>query len=725
MSLRALEVAGVDARLIRRLIEIGVEGLTDIQELAVKKGLFRRKNIFICAPASSGKTLLSYITVLAMALREPKSKAVILLPLRSQADEVNMYLNRVYAVLGLNIIRLSDKSQARLADSNIIIGTFKEMDEALLVNYSWLSDLSLIVVDEFQLLGQHEKGGLLENLILILIERFKETQFIYLSDIIGNAFEISEWLGAELAQTYSHLIPVRYSILLDKKDNSVLYSIVEETVKTNGQIIVFTENLEQVIELCGEFKKHFKSLIGEGQVNEVKIKLDILRERGENTYTREYLSYFLKYGIGFHTPGLSPLEKLIVEELFNSKILKVVVSTPEIGAAVNMHPRVIVFKNTQYKTGLENREPAEPRFLNPNIIHNIFGRAGNYKYDKEAYGIILVYDEKIKEFVEKRFFKKNIRGELLPRYDYLKSMLLNNNYIEYMLTYLATQYDKMGKSQLTELFEKSLYYRQASLDEKKRVSEYFNIIEADKAVRNRTDYSTRMNAMKTSFSMLSDINCDENRVEASIISPTSLRKHKLYIFGNGYMSCDCEYWRFKASREGKLCKHLAALILIAGEGKISRQASDIVLKALNPRSLILDLALKNYIRISEDAITPTDKGRLCAYTSIPPSLLTSLITILESKIDDKTKFLKCLIEVIRNSLVELPYSSSKSQSALEYLTGVIEENPAGFEPGDFKKLLNYIEWVFNSLTMIIKYLGKKWLEDELLKFKEKLYEQTG
>ncbi len=723
MTLKSLEVAGVDQRIIRRLLDTGVENLTPIQELTIRKGVFRRKNIFICAPASSGKTLLSHIVVLAMALREPKSKALILLPLRSQADEVHVYLNRIYGSLGVNIVRLAEKDPSRLADANIIIATFKETDEALLVNYKWFTDISVIIVDEFQLLGQHEKGGLLENLIIVLNERFKNAQFLYLSDIIGNAFEVSEWLNAELAQTFTTMLPVRYSVLV-KKNNNVLKNIIEETIKSNGQVLVFTESVNQVLKLCGELEKYFKNLISESQLNTVQIKINTLREKGENTYTREHLSYYIKRGIGFHIPGLSPLEKLIVEELFNAKILKIIVSTPEISSAVNMHPRVIIFENIYYKTRAENSEKKESEILNTNIVHNIFGKAGNYKYDREAYGIILVENKLEKERVEKYFFKKNIKGQLLPRYEYLKSILLKNNQIEYMLLYLITLYQDINVKKLIEHFQKSLYYRQSTPEEKERLKQLLQVKTVKKFLKEKADYTIILNAEKTSLNMLKNIKCEKNRLEAIVISPTSMREHKIQVNENGYISCDCEYWRFKAFKERKICKHLAALMLIAEAGKISETAYNNVLKALNPDSLLLKLAFNSYISINENSLKITDKGKLSAYTSIQPELLNKLIQIItDKKIDNSERFLQCLTAIIENSLVELPYSSVKSRLALEYLANVAEEHPAGFEPGDFRKLLNYMDWMFNALTMIIKYTGEKSLEDELLKFREKLVER--
>ena len=125
MILEKLEIAGVDKRIIKELGDQGIEKLTKIQDLAIKKGIFNKKNLFICSPDSSGKSLLSHITALSTCLKEPKSKVIILYPLMSQANEIYSIFNKKYLKLGLNFARLNNIDINNASNLNIIIGTFK------------------------------------------------------------------------------------------------------------------------------------------------------------------------------------------------------------------------------------------------------------------------------------------------------------------------------------------------------------------------------------------------------------------------------------------------------------------------------------------------------------------------------------------------------------------------------------------------------------------------
>ncbi|MHA1754936.1 MAG: DEAD/DEAH box helicase, partial [Candidatus Odinarchaeia archaeon] len=262
MEIERLEVKGVDNRVIEELKTQGITELTPIQKLAIKKGIFKKKSMFIASPASSGKTLLSFITALSTCLREPKTKVLFLYPLQTQADEVEYLFKRKYVKLGLNFSRLSlSEPLDKLFTTNIIIGTFNEIDKILFINPSWLTDVKLIILDDFHLIGEHEKGGLLENLSIHLKKNFTEAQFLFLSTNIENSFALSDWLKIDLIEVYEPNVPLRFSVLPKGEGNTQLFEIIDNTIKKNGQIIVFTKNRSKALKLCSIIQKYFKSFI--------------------------------------------------------------------------------------------------------------------------------------------------------------------------------------------------------------------------------------------------------------------------------------------------------------------------------------------------------------------------------------------------------------------------------------------------------------------------------
>src|SRR4030043_646001 len=83
-------------------------GLNPVQELAVKSGLFGRKNMIVAAPTASGKTLIAEMAALHTILNERK-KAVYIVPLRALANEKYEDFSKKYAPLGIKVgIRIGD-----------------------------------------------------------------------------------------------------------------------------------------------------------------------------------------------------------------------------------------------------------------------------------------------------------------------------------------------------------------------------------------------------------------------------------------------------------------------------------------------------------------------------------------------------------------------------------------------------------------------------------------
>ena len=60
--------------------------LRPCQEKALEKGLLERKNLLVCSPTASGKTLVAEIAAINSILKTGK-KAVYIVPLRSLASE--------------------------------------------------------------------------------------------------------------------------------------------------------------------------------------------------------------------------------------------------------------------------------------------------------------------------------------------------------------------------------------------------------------------------------------------------------------------------------------------------------------------------------------------------------------------------------------------------------------------------------------------------------------
>ena len=181
------------------ILEKEVKELRPAQEKAIKKGLLERKNLLVCTPTASGKTLIAELAALKSIIGG-NGKAIYIVPLKALASEKYKDFKKRYD--GIAKVALSigdiDSSDSYLVDYDLIITTSEKLDSLIRHHAPWLSLISTIIIDEIHLLNDPGRGPTLEILITILRQLLKKAQIIALSATIGNPEELSEWLKAEL-----------------------------------------------------------------------------------------------------------------------------------------------------------------------------------------------------------------------------------------------------------------------------------------------------------------------------------------------------------------------------------------------------------------------------------------------------------------------------------------------------------------------------------------------
>jgi helicase len=181
----------------------GIATLRPSQEKAIAAGLFKNKNLLICTPTASGKTLVGELGILHHLLQAKERKerviGVYVVPLRALASEKFKEFSKKYP--DLNIALTSgdmDSDDSYLHRYDIIITTSEKLDSLIRHKAAWISRVRVVVIDEIHLLNDHSRGPTLEILITLLLTRKEPIQLIGLSATIGNEKELAQWLQAEL-----------------------------------------------------------------------------------------------------------------------------------------------------------------------------------------------------------------------------------------------------------------------------------------------------------------------------------------------------------------------------------------------------------------------------------------------------------------------------------------------------------------------------------------------
>lgn len=177
----------------------GIAELRSAQEKAINAGLLDGKNLLVCTPTASGKTLIAELAAVSAILNK-KGKAVYVVPLKALAAEKYNDFKRRYGSFVKVALSIGDfdSSDPYLADYDLIICTAEKLDSLIRHHAPWIRMVSVIIIDEIHLLNDPGRGPTLEILITMLRRLLPKAQLIGLSATIGNPEELAEWLEAEL-----------------------------------------------------------------------------------------------------------------------------------------------------------------------------------------------------------------------------------------------------------------------------------------------------------------------------------------------------------------------------------------------------------------------------------------------------------------------------------------------------------------------------------------------
>jgi len=186
------------------------------QEKAINAGLLDGKNILVCSPTASGKTLVAEIAML-QAILEGKGKAIYVVPLKALASEKYKEFNKKYGDLISIAMSIgdTDSSESYLTKYDLVITTSEKLDSLIRHNTPFLDEVYCVVVDEVHLLNDISRGPTLEIVITILKHLLSNIQIVCLSATVGNEKELANWLEANLVHDTWRPVELKEGIMFD------------------------------------------------------------------------------------------------------------------------------------------------------------------------------------------------------------------------------------------------------------------------------------------------------------------------------------------------------------------------------------------------------------------------------------------------------------------------------------------------------------------------------
>ena len=484
-SKKTIEQLGLSPDIVNLLREKwGIKELYPPQQIALPHAL-NGKNLMLTIPTASGKSLVAHLTI-AHRLKNDliNQKAIYVVPLKALASEKYDELKEVADVVGLKVaLAIGDRSGEinSIEDSDILVCTSERLDSLLRNKSNLISNIGIIVSDEFHLLHDHSRGPTLEVLISRIRHKKPDTQIIALSATVGNSKELAKWLGAELIQSEWRPVSLHSGTLtelqvkvhridgkgdekwpepriIDGKKEKILEAALDDTIANNGQLLIFVNSRKSSQKEARELSKHILNRVknepnfdnGDKFVNLNNISESINQNENSSPLGKK-LSNSIKGGIAFHHAGLSNHQRKKIEELFKSGDLFCIVATPTLAQGVNLPARRVIIRDVKRWSTAASRNMPMPIME----IKQMLGRAGRPKYDKrgDAWIISKNLDDEI----------RNVEHFLLSEPEEITSKLANPNaqtaeedpaMLTHVLSLIATS-DMNDRDALGKFFSKT------------------------------------------------------------------------------------------------------------------------------------------------------------------------------------------------------------------------------------------------------------------------------
>ena len=385
----------------------GISTLHPPQQEAMKP-LFDGSNILLAIPTASGKSLVAYIAILNQLLNlNPGSRAVYIVPLKALASEKFEELKELGEHLGLKIgLGIGDAtSEAKNIDeSDILICTSEKLDSLMRTRSELMSNVSVVVADEFHLLHDASRGPTLEINLTRLRTLRPNAQLIALSATVGNCDILAKWLEATLVQSDWRPVDLEYATLHDRHleprkiqsssiDSSAQalspprhlegpishpsWIVVQDTIEQGGQVLIFVGTRRSAQSEAKKLSERVKKRFAKEQPERL-LELEQLAEslEGRNqTSMGELLAHCIKGGVAFHHAGLTHRQRQAIESAFKEGLILGLCATPTLAAGVNLPARRVLVRDIKrWDDGMSRPLPVME-------VHQMLGRAGRPRYD--------------------------------------------------------------------------------------------------------------------------------------------------------------------------------------------------------------------------------------------------------------------------------------------------------------------------------------------------------
>jgi len=355
-----------DAILDRFLRWVERAGLTpyEAQEEALLE-LMTGRHVVLATPTGSGKSLVA-LGLHFKGLCEGR-RSFYTAPIKALVSEKFFALCEAFGPENVGMLT----GDASINWAAPIICCTAEVLSNMALHQGEALDAPYVVMDEFHYYADADRGVAWQVPLVVL----RRTTFLLMSATLGNTASIEERIqkrtGREIVHVYSDERPVPLDFdYRETPTHETIEALLEEG-RAPVYLVHFTqrEAAEQAQALTSA------KILDRETKNEVARAL--VGFRFDSPYGKD-VQRFLRNGIGLHHAGLLPKYRLLVEQLAQRGLLRVICGTDTLGVGVNIPIRTVAF------TKLCKFDGQKTTLLSVRDFRQIAGRAGRRGFDERG-----------------------------------------------------------------------------------------------------------------------------------------------------------------------------------------------------------------------------------------------------------------------------------------------------------------------------------------------------
>jgi hypothetical protein len=335
------------------------------QETAILE-LYEEKNVILNTPTGSGKSLVAmaaHFKALAQGRR-----SIYTCPIKALVNEKWLSLCREF---GPDNVGLCTGDASVNRDAPILCCT-AEILANIALREGAKADVGDVVMDEFHYYADRERGVAWQVPLLTL----PQARFLLMSATLGDTAFFEEELTRLTSRPTMSVVSTDRPVPLVYSYAVTLLSATVESLVAQGKSPVYVVHFTQLE--AAQSAQNFTSL----NICTREEKDALAQALAGFSFNSPYgpdIKKWLRQGIGIHHAGLLPKYRVLVEQLAQQGLLKIICGTDTLGVGINVPIRTVLLtrlcKYDGQKTGI----------LSARDFHQISGRAGRKGFDDRGW----------------------------------------------------------------------------------------------------------------------------------------------------------------------------------------------------------------------------------------------------------------------------------------------------------------------------------------------------